>query len=88
MFQDELRECRSREQFDSLTEDLELFRDQLGVSVSSLLAKIEIKMNEFEENADAYADHMQDEYKERWRDERASERDITEMFGSLRGDRN
>lgn len=86
-FQDELRECRSREQFDGLVEDLELFRDQLGVDVSSLLTRVEEAKGEFEEHEDAYADHMQDEYKERWRDERASERSVSDMFGSLRGDR-
>ncbi|MCK1297422.1 MULTISPECIES: restriction endonuclease [unclassified Bradyrhizobium] len=86
-FQDELRECRSREQFDGLVEDLELFRDQLGVDVSSLLTRVEEAKGEFEEHEDAYADHMQDEYKERWRDERASERSVSDMFGSLREDR-
>jgi RecA/RadA recombinase len=84
-FQDELRECRSREQFDGLVEDLELFREQLGVGVSSLLTRVEEAKDEFEEHEDAYADHMQDEYKDRWRDERASERSVSDMFGSLRG---
>lgn len=87
LFQTELSECRAREQFDGLTEDLELFRDQLGVDVSSLIEKVEEAKNEFEEHEDAYSDHMQDEYKERWRDERASERSVSDMFGSLRGDR-
>lgn len=86
-FQDELRECRSRDQFDGLVEDLELFRDQLGIEVSSLLTKVEEAKAEFEEHEDAYADHMQDEYEERWRDERASERSVSDMFGSLRGER-
>lgn len=87
MFRDELRDCRSREQFDGLTEDLELFRDQLGVDVSLLLMDVEEAKAEFEEREEARADHMQDEYKERWRDERASERSVSDMFGSLRADR-
>ena len=70
-----------------LAEDLELFRDELGVDVSALLTRVEEAKGEFEEHEDAYADHMQDEYKERWRDERASERSVSDMFGSLRGDR-
>ena len=86
-FQDELRECRSRDQFDGLAEDLELFRDHLGVDVSSLLTKVEEAKAEFEAHEDAYVDHMQDEYKERWRNERASERSVSDMFGSLRADR-
>lgn len=87
MFQYELRDCRSREQFDGLTKDLEHFRDRLGVDVSTLLQKVQEAKDEFEEHEDAYADHMQDEYKERWRGERASERSVSDMFGSLRGDR-
>ena len=87
MFQDELRDCRAREQFDAMTEDLELFREQLGVNVSSLLREVEEAKDAFEENEEAYNDHMQDEYKERWRDERANERSVSDMFGSLRGDR-
>lgn len=49
-FQDELRECRSRGQFDGLVEDLELFRNHLGVDVSSLLTKVEEAKAEFEEH--------------------------------------
>ncbi|PZO63102.1 MAG: hypothetical protein DI498_14140 [Paracoccus denitrificans] len=87
MFQDELLEYRAREQFDTLAEDLELFRDQLGVDVSVLLMKVEEAKTEFEEHEESYADQMQDDYKERWRDERASEQSVSDMFGSLRGDR-
>ncbi len=87
MFQGELRECRAREQFDALSEDLELFHEQLGVDVSSLLTEVEEAKSEFEEHEEAYADHMQDEYKERWRDERASERSVSDMFSSLHSDR-
>lgn len=87
MFDRELSECRSREQFDGLVEDLELFRDQLGVEVSALIERVEEAKAEFEENEDAYADHMEDEWKERGRQERATERGVSEMFGSLVGDR-
>lgn len=87
IFQDEVSECRSSEQFDGLIEDLELFRDALGVDVAPLIDEVEEAKAEFQVNEDAYADHMQDEWKERWRDERASERSVSDMFGSLRGDR-
>lgn len=87
MFQDELGDCRAREQFDALTDDLELFREKLGVDVSALIAKVDDAKSEFEDHEDAYADQMQDEYKERWRDERASELSVSDMFGSLRGER-
>jgi hypothetical protein len=86
-FADELRDCRSLDQFDGLIEDLELFKEELGVDVDYLLERVAEARAEFEEHADAYADHMQDEWKERWREQRYSERSISEMFGSLGADR-
>ncbi|MER9578602.1 restriction endonuclease [Mesorhizobium sp. M0400] len=85
-FSEDLRECRSREQFSGLIEDLELFRDELGVDVDAMIERVEQANAEFEEHEDQYADHMQDEWKERYRDERVSDRSISDMFGSLRGD--
>jgi hypothetical protein len=86
-FSDELQACRSHGQFDGLIEDLDLFKDELGVEVATLLERVEEAKAEFEEHEDAYADHMQDEWKERWRDERDNERSVSDMFGSLKGDR-
>lgn len=86
-FADELRECRSREQFFELIEDLKLFRDRLGVDVAAMIQRVEEANAEFEEHEDIYADHMQDEWKERYRSERDGDRSISEMFGSLSGDR-
>jgi len=86
-FADDLRECRSREQFSDLIEDLELFRDELGVDVDAMMQRVEDAIAEFDEDEDQYADHMQDEWKERSRVERDGDRSISEMFGSLRGDR-
>ena len=42
---------------------------------------------EFEENEDAYAEHMQDEWRERYRLERDADRSVSELFSSLRGER-
>jgi len=70
IFDQELSECRSLEQFDGLVEDLELFRDHLRVEVSALIQRVEESKAEFEENESAYADHMEDEWKERWRQDR------------------
>jgi DNA polymerase III delta prime subunit len=86
-FSDELRDCHAREQFDGLVEDLLLFREELGVSVDLLIERVEEAKTRFEQDEDDYADHWADEGKERWREERASERNISEMFGSLNSDR-
>lgn len=85
-FVDELRECRSRDQFSGLIEDLKLFRDELNVDVNTMIQRVEDAKDEFDEHEDQYADHMQDEWKERYREERESDRSISDMFGSLRGD--
>jgi hypothetical protein len=86
-FADELGECGSHDQFEGLIEDLELFKEELGVDVAALIERVEHAKAEFEDRADAYADHMQDEWKDHWREERASERSVSDMFGSLRDDR-
>lgn len=86
-FSDELSECRSREQYSGLIEDLELFRDELGVDVDAMIQRVEEANAEFEEHEDRYVDHMQDDWKERSRMERDGDRSISEMFESLRGDR-
>jgi AAA domain (dynein-related subfamily). len=87
IFHNEVRECRSHEQFDGLIEDLELFRDELDVDVAPLLGSVEEARAEFEEHEDARADYMLDEWKERRHEERQSERAVSDMFGSLFGDR-
>jgi DNA polymerase III delta prime subunit len=86
-FSEDLRECRSREQFETLMEDMEFFRDQLGVKVDAMVQRVEQEKDEFEEQEDQYSGSMQDEWKERGRDERANDRDIADMFGSLSGHR-
>lgn len=84
---DDLRECRSVEQFDGMLEDLELFREELGVDVAPSLERVQLAKSEYMEQEDAYADSMQDEWKERYRDERADERSLSEIFRSLTGAR-
>lgn len=86
-FSGDLRECRSSPQFDGLLDDLETFQSTLNIDTarereSTLEAKAE-----FEEHEAAYADHMQDEWKERNYEERADEEKVREMFGTLNSDR-
>ena len=86
-FPNEVGECRSREEFEGLIEDLELFRDELGVDVQGLIDEVVEAQSEFEDHEEAYADHMQDTWKEQRYFERDSERGVTEMFNSLKNDR-
>ena len=57
------------------------------IDVDPLLEDIGEAKDRFIEDEENYADHMQDEWKEEWREERASERSVSEMFSSLRDDR-
>ncbi|MVA25730.1 restriction endonuclease [Agrobacterium vitis] len=86
-FSDDLGECRSSDAFYGLIEDLEVFRDELGVDVDAMIRRVEEANAEFEEREDQYADHMQAEWKERSHMELSGDLSISEMFGSLRGDR-
>ena len=54
-FSGDLGECLSREQFAGLIEDLELFRDELGVEVDAMIQRVEEANAEFEEHEDQYA---------------------------------
>jgi hypothetical protein len=86
-FRDDVLECRSVEQYDALLEDLKLFQKVLGVDVGPPVGIVQLAKSEHMENEEAYADHMQDEWKERYRDERDDERSLSEIFGSLAGAR-
>jgi hypothetical protein len=86
-FSEDLRECQSREQFDSLIEDLQLFHDELGVDVRMLMARVEESKAEFEEYEETYADSMQDEWRERYALDLDVDQNVSDMFASLRGDR-
>jgi hypothetical protein len=86
-FREELLECRSTEQFDGLIDDLELFRSELGVDVKRLVKLVEEAKADFEDHQSEQADHMYDEWTERYDLERDSERSVSEMFLSLRVDR-
>jgi Restriction endonuclease len=85
-FREELRQCRSTEQFDGLIETLQLFHSELGVDVKRLVEQVEEARADFEDHQSEQADHMYDEWKERGYLERDSERRLSEMFSSLRDD--
>ena len=87
-FQQELRECKSSSQFDALVEDLQEFQNVLNVDTTREIELTLVTQVEFDENEAAYADHMQDEWKEHNYDNRNDEANIREMFGSLTADRN
>ena len=86
-FAQELGECHSEEQFDALLEDLEMFQREIGVVADVELKRTQEAKARFGEDQEYGADHMEDEWKERWREQRASETSVRDMFGSLQSDR-
>jgi hypothetical protein len=86
-FRYDLHHCQSSEQCDKLIDDLNHFSSSLSVDVDDELKQVEEARAEFEENENAYADHMQDEWKDRYRGDRHTDDDIDNLFKSLNGDR-
>ncbi len=84
-FQQDLSECKSSAHFYQLSEDLQYFRDTLGVDVARLLEFVEEEKEEFEQHEEAYNDQMESEWKDRYRDRRDEDHGLTQMFSSLRG---
>lgn len=82
-FREELRECQSSSQFDGLLDDLKEFHTVLNVDTTREIETTQAAKEVFEENEAAYADHMQDEWKERNYESHADETSVREMFGSL-----
>ncbi|MCS3479373.1 hypothetical protein M2212_006219 [Bradyrhizobium elkanii] len=83
----EIRDCRNAQDFKGLEEDLELFASRLGVDVSYELERLHEANSEFDDYEEQRADAMMDEYRDQYRESRASEASVRDMFGSLRGDR-
>lgn len=83
-FDNDLRDCRSTEKFDELIEDLELFGRRLDVDIEHLVNRVADAKGEYEDHQEAYADQMQDDWKERAHEARDAEMDVSDLFGSLR----
>lgn len=87
-FSEELSQCQSTEQFNGIIDDLDLIATELSVDVDQLVERVADAQTEFEERSYEYADHMQDEWKEQWRENRDFECTVSEMFGSLKDESN
>lgn len=86
-FYDDLSNCNSTSSYDELIGDLELFRDELKVDVESMIDRVAEARFEHEEGEEKYADSMEDHYKERRAEERASAQEMANMFDTLKDGR-
>src|SRR5690606_34751146 len=62
---DEIGNCQSASDYQTLIDDVSALGDRLGVGVERQLEQIQEALDEYEANEEARADHMMDEYKER-----------------------
>ena len=83
----EIGECRKNDEFKGLEEDYRLFASHLGVDVSAELAQLEDAYSEYNAYEEQRADEMMDDYKDRYRESRASDDSVRDLFASLRSDR-
>jgi len=83
---DEIRNCRSEQDFDSLIDHLEYFGRTFAFDLDNQIASTNEARDEYVDYEERRADQHMDEYKEYMREERANEDGIREMFGSLRQD--
>ncbi|MCU0732867.1 MAG: hypothetical protein MUE84_14950, partial [Hyphomonas sp.] len=84
---DEISNCQSEQDFDSLIDHLEYFGRTFAVDVDNQIASVTEARDEYVDYEEQRADQQMDEYKEHRREERANEEGIREMFGSLRSER-
>ncbi|WP_316192525.1 MULTISPECIES: restriction endonuclease [unclassified Bradyrhizobium] len=83
----EIGSCRKEQDFKGLEEDFELFASCLGVDVSEEMERLQEAYSEYDGYEEQRADAMMDDYRDQYRESRASEASVRDMFGSLRGDR-
>ncbi len=81
---EEVRGAKSEGDFEALTEDLAEIAHRLGLDMSASLEAVEEAKVEFEEHQSAYEDSKYDEWKETRSFERSNERDLDDLFDSLR----
>jgi len=86
-FKVELSECKTSSDVHALIDDLETIQHRTGFAMETQLWDANQAMDEMNEREEAYADHMQDEWKERRWDQRHSDESLDKMFSSLKRDR-
>ncbi|WP_173088613.1 restriction endonuclease [Devosia sp. 1635] len=83
-FDDELRECRSPDAFEGLKEDLELLGDAILVDVDGLLERVNNASGDHYGNGSDRDDYAYDRYKDSRAESYFADKELSEMFGSLR----
>ncbi len=83
---DDLRERNTVQECESLIEDFELFRKVLDVDVTAPVDAAEMAKSVIEDREEEYADFQHDAWKEQHYADRDHERDVRDMFATLRED--
>ena len=83
-FSSEVNECKSESDFDALEEDLSTIAERIGINLEGEIEAIRDAKNEFAEQQAAYEDHAYDEWKDRRYEIQAEDRQLDDLFDSLR----
>ncbi|CAJ0705070.1 hypothetical protein LMG19089_03751 [Ralstonia edaphis] len=87
IFNDDLIECSSDDQFHGLLEDLRLLQSELSVAADVEQTKVTAALDAFEQEQDEVADEQMERWRESRIDEASGEDSVREMFGTLTSDR-
>lgn len=83
-FSEELRECKSKSDFDGLEETLATIAERTFVDLEGPLHAIQEKKAAVEDYQNSQADQQYNEWRDRRYEQQASERALDDMFNSLR----
>jgi len=83
-FSDDLHDCKSEGEFDDLEVELASIAEHTDINLDDPIQKIRESKAEFEEQQAAYEDHQYEEWKERRYEIQSSDRELDDLFDSLR----
>jgi hypothetical protein len=83
-FTDDLHNCQSLSDYESLEEDLGLIAARTNVNVEGPVDAVKDAKTELEQNEAAYEDHKYEEWKDRRYEVQSNERALDDLFDSLR----
>lgn len=84
-FSQELHELRAEHEFEALTNDLISIAERLSINLEGPIHSVDEAKAEFDEHQSRYEDQQYEEWKDRRYDIREADRELDDLFGSLRG---
>ncbi len=83
-FSDELRNCKSKSDFDGLEQNLITISESTEINFVGPIESVRAEKSEFEEQQSQYEDHAYEEWKDQRYEIQAGDRALDDLFDSLR----